>query len=309
MAGQPLRDDCVWDSPRVTSRRQFLLTAGAGAAGLALAGRGVAYGVETHDHARARDVAAVREGAGRAADAVASTRVGTHRVVWSITPMGPWAAITFDDGPTPAYTPRILDALEKAGVRATFNAMGHNAVAHPDLIAAIVAAGHEIGNHSWSHLDQMQITAPQIREEILRCKDEVEQLVQQPLVGFRPPRGELAGYAVRVAAELGYDVFMWSCTRGLSGKSTVPAVAQALGSSVEAGDVIDLHDGLGRGTFAPTAQFTRDLAARREVEVGALPEALSRIADRGVRLTSATDLLARSEPEPPASWKQPAPPP
>lgn len=307
MAGQPLRDECVWDSPRVTSRRQFLLTAGAGAAGLALAGRGVAYGVETHDHARARDVAAVREGAGRAADAVASTRVGTHRVVWSTTPMGPWAAITFDDGPTPEYTPRILDALEKGGVRATFNVMGHNAVAHPDLIAAIVAAGHEIGNHSWSHLDQTQITAPQIREEIVRCKDEVEQLVQQPLVGFRPPRGELAGYAVRVAAELGYDVFMWSCTRGPSGTPAVPAVVHALGSSVEAGDVIDLHDGLGRGTFAPTAKFTRDLAARREVEVRALPEALRRIADRGVRLTSATDLLARSVPEPLPTWKQPTP--
>jgi hypothetical protein len=100
---------------------------------------------------------------------------------------------------------------------------------------------------------------------------------------------------------------MWSCTRGPYGISTVPAVAQALGSSVEPGDVIDLHDGLGRGTFAPTARFTHDLAARREIEVRALPEALRRIADRGVRLTSATDLLARSAPEPPPSWKRPAP--
>ena len=291
----------------MTTRRQFLLAAGAGTAGLALSGGAVAYGVDTHDHARARKAAAVGEGVGRAADAAASTRVGTHRVVWSTTPVGPWAAITFDDGPTPEYTPRILGALEKGGVRATFNVMGHNAVAHPHLIAAIVAAGHEIANHSWSHLDQTRITAAQVREEIVRCEDEVEQLIQQPLVGFRPPRGELTGYAVRVAAELGHDVFMWSCTRGPGGTSTVPAVVQALGSSVEAGDVVDLHDGLGRGTFAPTAQFTRDLAARREVEVRALPEALRRIADRGVRLTSATDLLARSVAEPLPTWKQPTP--
>jgi peptidoglycan/xylan/chitin deacetylase (PgdA/CDA1 family) len=227
-------------------------------------------------------------------------------VVWSTAATGPWAAITFDDGPTPEYTPRILEALDRAGVHATFNVMGHNAVAHPDLVREVVAAGHELGNHTWSHLDLSQTTPPQIRAEIVRCKDELEQLVQQPLIGFRPPRGELTGYAMMVCAELGYDVFMWSCTRGPGGTSTVAAVAHAIGEEVKAGDVLDLHDGIGRGTFDPTARFARDLAARREVEVRALPEALRRIADRGVLLTTATDLLARSAPEPLPTWDAPA---
>jgi peptidoglycan/xylan/chitin deacetylase (PgdA/CDA1 family) len=269
---------------------------------VALSSGSVALGLDARDSTLTAETNGIREAAGAAANGP-HARLGVRRVVWSTAPLGPWAAITFDDGPTPEYTPRILDALDKAGARATFNVMGHNAVAHPELIHAIMAAGHEIGNHTWSHLDHTQIAAPQIREEIVRCKDEVEQLIQQPLVGFRPPRGELTGYSMMVAAELGYDVFMWSCTRGPGGESTPAIVARSIGTTVQAGDVLDLHDGIGRGTFDPTAQFARDLSARREVETRALPEALRRIADRGVRLTSATDLLARSAPEPLPGWK------
>ena len=293
----------------MTTRRRFLLAAGAGAAGLS----GLAYlgpRVEAQAAERAADsqLSAVREADGVTAVVGPPGRFGQRRVVWSTTAIGPLAAISFDDGPMPEYTPRILAALDRAGVHATFLVMGHNAVAHPELIREIVAAGHEIGNHSWSHLDQTQITQSQIREEIVRCTHEVEQLIQRPLVGFRPPRGELTGQAVMVASELGHDVFMWSCTRGPAGTSTVPVVARSIGTTVQAGDVLDLHDGIGRGVFSPGASFARDLAARREVEVRALPEALSRIADRGITLTSVTDLLAHSSPEPLPTWSAPGAP-
>jgi peptidoglycan/xylan/chitin deacetylase (PgdA/CDA1 family) len=265
----------------------------------------VALDIAAREITRTGAAGPVREAAGAAATSGRHARLGVRRIVWSTTPAGPYASITFDDGPTPEFTPRILAALHKAGVKATFSVMGHNAATHPGLVRDIVAAGHEIANHTWTHLDQTQITASQIREEILRCKDEVERLIQQPLVGFRPPRGELAGYATMVAGELGYDVFMWSCTRGPGGTSTPAAVAHWLGTTVGPGDVIDLHDGIGRGTFDPAARFARDLAARREMEVRALPEALQRIADRGVLLTTVTDLLARSAPEPLPTWKAP----
>jgi peptidoglycan/xylan/chitin deacetylase (PgdA/CDA1 family) len=238
------------------------------------------------------------EAAANAAGSGRPSRVGMQRAVWNTDPAGPFASITFDDGPTPEYTPRILEILAAAGVRATFFVMGYNAVQHPDVLREVVAAGHELGNHSWSHLNHATLDADTIRTEIVRCRDEVEQLVQQPLVGFRPPRGELTGWGLRVCAELGHDVVLWSCTRGPSGTSTVDAVASWIGSTVQPGDIIDLHDGLGRGTFSPSAPFTRDLAARREVEVQALPEALARIADRGITLMPATELLARSAPEP-----------
>jgi peptidoglycan/xylan/chitin deacetylase (PgdA/CDA1 family) len=280
----------------VATRRELLLGAGAGAVGLALGGcavnpgilAGHLPGVSAHD-------LAVREAAGSTADPYGRpVRVGARRVIWSTTPVGRYAAITFDDGPTPEFTPRILDALAAAGVHASFNVIGYNAVRHADLTREIIAQGHEIGNHTWSHLDQTTLGAAEIRHEIVRCKDEVEQLVQRPLAGFRPPRGELTGHALLVAAELGYDVFLYSVTRGPSGTSTAATVEDYLATTVQPGDIVDLHDGLGRGTFSPAAPFARALAARREVEVQALPRALRRIADRGIHLTTATDLVARS---------------
>ena len=284
-----------------TSRRRFLL--GAGATGVAL-GLGSAVAVS---EATARPTAhgavppprGPSEAAQRGAAGAAFPQVweepgrwGAHRVVWSVPTSRPLAALTFDDGPTPEYTPRVLDALAAAGVTATFNVMGHNAVAHPGLLREVVAAGHELGNHTWSHLDQSRITPAQAREEIVRCKEEVEAIVQRPLAGFRPPRGELSGYGLRVCAELGYDVWLWSCTRGPDGTGTEDVVVGHLGATVRAGDVVDLHDGLGRGTFQPGTSFTAGLAARREVEVRALPAALRRVADSGITLTSAGGLLA-----------------
>lgn len=277
----------------MATRRELLLGMGSGVAVAAL-GTGTAAAAVGR-HAAAED-ARTRESAGAAAPYGPPLRMGARRVIWSTTPAGPYAAITFDDGPTPEYTPRVLDALAAAGVRATFIVMGYNAARHPDLLREIVAQGHEIGNHSWSHLDHTTIDAATIRQEIQRCTDEVEQLIQRPLVGFRPPRGALTGYGLLVAAELGYDVFMWSVAGGKKGISPRQVAEEHLVSTVQTGDIICLHDGLGRGTFSPDEPFARKLAARREVEVAALPGALRRISDRGIRLTTVTDLVARSEP-------------
>lgn len=297
----PARPVLVYDLP-MTSRRALLTGAAAGAAGLAVGGAG---GVLLSDaEAEARQEATARaeqrflEAGGAADEGEGVARLGTRRVVWNTTVTEPIAAITFDDGPTPEYTPRILDALAQAGLTATFNIMGYNAVRHPDLLREVVAAGHEIGNHTWDHRDLTTLTQAETREELRRCRDEVEALIGQPFTSFRPPRGELTGYALRVAAELGYDTFIWSVTRGPGDKKEVREIGDYMGRTVEAGDVLGLHDGIGRGTFEPDASFARALADRRELEVRALPSALQQIADRGIGLISANRLLARSEPEP-----------
>ena len=286
-----------------TSRRRFLL--GAGATGLALgAGSLAAEAIAGLPAPRtpADDVPGpVTSGQGTSAAFPEvweePGRWGAPRVIWSLPVSRPLAALTFDDGPTPEYTPRVLAALDAAGVTATFNVMGHNAAAHPGLLREIVAAGHEVGNHTWSHLDQSDITVAQTREEIVRCAEVVEDLTGRPLAGFRPPRGKLSGYGLRVCAELGYDVWIWSCTRGPDGTGTTDVVSRHLATTVRPGDVIDLHDGLGRGTFQPGSAFAADLAARREVEVRALPDALRRLADRGITVTSAGQLLAAADQE------------
>jgi peptidoglycan/xylan/chitin deacetylase (PgdA/CDA1 family) len=295
----------------MTTRRRFLLGAGVGAAGLAVGATGGALVADQDDAVRSRATARAErrflETGGAADEGEAVARLGTRRVVWNTTVTEPVAAITFDDGPTPEYTPRILDALERAGVSATFNVMGWNGVHHADVLRDVVAAGHEIGNHTWSHRDLTTLDQRQTRDELTRCKDEVEALLGRPFTSFRPPRGELTGFALRVAAELGYDTFIWSVTRGPGDKKSVTEIGDYMGQTVQAGDVLGLHDGIGRGTFDPQAAFAVALAERRDLEVRALPAALQQIADRGITLVSANRLLERSLAEPVGGSVPPAP--
>ncbi len=295
----------------MTTRRRFLLGAGTGAAGLAVGAAGGVLVANEDDAVRHRATARAeqrfREAGGAADEGEGVARLGTRRVVWNTTVSEPIAAITFDDGPTPEYTPRILDALDRAGLTATFNVMGWNGVHHPGVLRDVVAAGHEIGNHTWDHRDLTTLTQRETRDELVRCKDEIESLLGQPFTSFRPPRGELTGYALRVAAELGYDTFIWSVTRGPGDKKEVGEIEDYMGQTVEAGDVLGLHDGIGRGTFDPQAPFAVALADRRELEVQALPSALRHIADRVIGLISANRLLERSVPEPVGGSPPPAP--
>ncbi|MPQ98847.1 polysaccharide deacetylase family protein [Modestobacter sp. I12A-02628] len=279
------------------SRRSFLLGAGSAAAGLAVGASGLLPGAEAAEEQFTVAQRRHLQASAAAAQGMSVARLGTHRVVWSMPVSRPVAALTFDDGPTPEYTGAVLDALDRAGVTATFNVMGWNAARHPGLLREVVAAGHELGNHTWTHQDLTYLSAAETREQLIRCRDEVAAVVGAPLTCFRPPRGQVTGQALQVAAELGYDTYIWSCTRGPDELDSVDAIAAYLGSTVDAGDVVCLHDGIGRGTFSPTARFARDLAHRRDLEVAALPEALMRIADRGISLVSATQMLALSDAE------------
>jgi hypothetical protein len=96
-------------------------------------------------------------------------------------------------------------------------------------------------------------------------------------------------------------------TRGPGDPRSAAEICDYLGETVVAGDVLCLHDGIGRGTFSPHDAFARDLADRRELEVQALPSALARIADRGISLMPAGRLLARSQASPTSTPGAPEP--
>ena len=267
-----------------------MLAAGVtGVVGL-VAGGGVAAGAEQLRTSRGAP-ARLREASG-AAGGGQRHALGQRRLIWSVATTSPLVALTFDDGPDPDFTPRILDALAKAGVHATFNVMGYNAGRHPDLLRVAVAAGHEIGNHTWTHLDLAFQTAATTAAELRRGVDAIQQVTQVPVRFFRPPRGELTGSALAVAAELSQDVLLWSLTRGPAGVGTPAAVADYVATAVQPGDVLGLHDGIGRGTFTPDSADSHQLRARRDVEVRALPDILARVADRGLRFVPAGELVA-----------------
>lgn len=240
----------------------------------------------------------MRELVASAVPTAAGQRLGQQRLIWSVSTAKPLAALTFDDGPDPELTPGILEVLAEHGVQATFNVMGWNALRHPDLVRAVVAAGHELGNHTWTHQDLALQSTLQTRRQLERGHEAIERTAGVRPRFFRPPRGNLTGSAIELAAELGYDVLLWSVTRGSAGVGTPASVADHLARTVAPGDVVALHDGIGRGTFHPSGPSAHRLRARRLVEVQALPAAVEQVLGRGLRLVTVSALLAAGEQHP-----------
>jgi peptidoglycan/xylan/chitin deacetylase (PgdA/CDA1 family) len=119
-------------------------------------------------------------------------------------------ALTFDDGPNPVWTPRLLDLLASHDVRATFFLVGSRAQALPALVHQIVAAGHLIGNHSWSHPNLALSSARRINEELSRTNQTLEQIVGAPIRYFRPPFGARRPEVLRAARRLGMVPVLWN---------------------------------------------------------------------------------------------------
>jgi peptidoglycan-N-acetylglucosamine deacetylase len=265
------------------SRRGFLTGTAAGAASLTTGG--TMLGLDWRSDERSRELD------GSAGPGGWSHSLGQRRVVWSVPTTLPLVALTFDDGPDPELTPRVLEVLADHHARATFNVMGWNAGRHPDLVQAVVDGGHELGNHTWTHLDLTGQSASQTRHQLDLGHRAIEAAGGVRPRWFRPPRGNLTGAAVCAAAELGQDLLLWSIDRGPQGIGTPAAVADHLARAVGPGDVVGLHDGIGRGTFDPDSTLARRLRARRLVELAALPTALQRLQARGIRLVTASELV------------------
>jgi peptidoglycan/xylan/chitin deacetylase (PgdA/CDA1 family) len=119
-------------------------------------------------------------------------------------------ALTFDDGPNPAWTPRLLDILASQRVKATFFLVGGFAECDPALTRSIANAGHVIGNHTWTHPDLSLTAAHRVREELARTKDILEQIIGNPVRLFRPPFGARRPCVLRTARELDMIPVMWN---------------------------------------------------------------------------------------------------
>ncbi|MFN8052520.1 MAG: polysaccharide deacetylase family protein [Acidimicrobiales bacterium] len=221
---------------------------------------------------------------------------GIHRVIYSVPVAEPFVALTFDDGPDPQFTPRVLEILAGYDIKATFNVMGYNAMHHDDILKGLVAAGHEVGNHTWTHLDLSKVDATETAYEIRRGREVIEDLTKLKIRFFRPPRGEMSGAAVRLVAEEGNDILMWSITGSVPGREAPAEVNSFVLDHLEPGAIIDFHDGIGRGTFAPNAPWARDLVERRTAEVEGLPKLIETAMAKGYRFMRVSDLLDHEVP-------------
>jgi peptidoglycan-N-acetylglucosamine deacetylase len=155
----------------------------------------------------------------------------------------PCVALTFDDGPHPTYTPQLLDALQAAGVLATFFWVGQRAQSHPVLAKRGSAEGHCIGSHSFSHTAPHGRSLEEIRSDYRRGRAAVEGLIGKPTPLFRPPYGSITPKSLAVLRQLALRPWLWSVDAGdwRDGVSTGDLLRTL--SGIGAGDVVLLHDG------------------------------------------------------------------
>ncbi|MER6564405.1 polysaccharide deacetylase family protein, partial [Streptomyces sp. NPDC001027] len=133
-----------------------------------------------------------------------------HEPLLRMTGRGRTMVLTFDDGPDPHYTPGILDTLAEYDVRATFFVCGEMAVDHQDLLARMADEGHVVGNHTWSHPLLTRLTRAQIRSEMSRTSDVIEEGYGERPRWFRAPYGAWNRAAFRIGAELGMEPLAWT---------------------------------------------------------------------------------------------------
>ncbi len=119
-------------------------------------------------------------------------------------------SLTFDDGPHPAYTERLLKVLKQARVHATFFVVGKQAELHPELLKMISDDGHEIANHTYSHRNMRTLSPSDICEELEKTEKIVESVTGKKMRYFRPPGGQYNSQVVAAAKDRGYEMVLWS---------------------------------------------------------------------------------------------------
>lgn len=168
--------------------------------------------------------------------AVAVSMLGT---ITHVSTQDPVIALTFDEGPHPEFTHRLLDILEGYQARATFFCVGKFAQRHSDAVRRAAQAGHCIGNHSWDHPSFRLISRRERREQIRECADALAPYEQR---FFRPPYGHQSIASRFDAFVLGYEVIGWNLVACDWLDHHADRMAEQLVNQIQPGSVVLLHD-------------------------------------------------------------------
>jgi peptidoglycan-N-acetylglucosamine deacetylase len=188
-------------------------------------------------------------------------------------------ALTFDDGPSPANTPRILDLLGAAGARATFFVVGQEVAGREEIVARIAAEGHELGNHTYSHPHTITLGRHGLRDELEKTNEALTRIDGVPGIGLvRPPFGKDRRRTDSVGRELGMRTVLWSVDSADSGSAidSADAVAENVIANARPGSIVLLHDG---GNSRPAT-------------IGGCERFIPALVERGFELVTVSDLLA-----------------
>ncbi len=158
------------------------------------------------------------------------------------TAAGKKIALTFDDGPHPIFTPKILEILERYGIRATFFVIGQNIENYPDAAKLLFASNCEIGNHTYSHKNISKMSESELVCEMERTECAIKNLCNREVTLFRPPEGSCGRYLENVSAAKGYRIILWSVDTMDWAHTPSGRISSEVLENVRGGDIILMHD-------------------------------------------------------------------
>lgn len=202
------------------------------------------------------------------------------RIFWRGLPGFRRIALTFDDGPNEPFTSQIIDILGRYQVRAAFFVIGSNCQKFPDSVRRLVDAGHELGNHTWSH-EVLPLKRPsRIRREITKTSSIIKQCTGKEPIFFRAPHGWRNPWVDRVARESGCIPVAWTLGVWDTGRPGAEKIIRRTLDGVRDGCILLLHDGRGVEQNADSSQL-----------IQALPAVLEELGRRGYHFVSLSEMM------------------
>jgi peptidoglycan/xylan/chitin deacetylase (PgdA/CDA1 family) len=190
----------------------------------------------------------------------------------------PVVSITFDDGPNPHATPRILEVLRREGVRATFFVLGRHAERWPELVRRTALDGHQLGNHGYYHRKLHRRSPSYVRDDLTRGTEQIVRASGVRPRHFRAPHGFRSPWVTPIAASLGQRTVGWSLGVWDSARPGADVIAERAVEGMHPGSILLLHDGDGYDPVGDRLQTAE-----------ALPAILAGLRGRGFRFTTLPD--------------------
>jgi len=197
----------------------------------------------------------------------------------------PYIAMTFDDGPSAENTPRLLEILKQRNIKATFFLIGQNAASNPDIVRRILADGHEVGNHSWTHPQLSKLSDERVTAEITKTQDAIKDASGYTPTLLRPPYGAITPRQREwIESQFGLNIILWSVDPFDWKRPGASVITQRILSQVRPGAIILSHD-------------------IHKQTVDAMPATLDALIAKGYKFVTVSQLIAMNKPKPPPTTK------
>jgi peptidoglycan-N-acetylglucosamine deacetylase len=170
-------------------------------------------------------------------------------------------ALTFDDGPHPAFTDRLLEVLKRERVAATFFVVGRQAQRYPTLLRSVARQGHELANHTFNHPNLLRLPPDEVRRELDDTRRLIREFTRQDTLFFRPPGGRYDAATLAAAGRGGYRMVLWNVFPRDHSRPTEQQIYDRVMASARDGGVVLFHSGV-ETTLAVLPRLIKDLRAR-----------------------------------------------